>query len=215
MSVAECTKRCFPVFIHFEELVDRIHGRVPFVGGATGRDPLCLIRVGVHAHAVRGRQDASASGTDEQRGAAVVPPPLGARPHPNQTKTTRAHRGSVISQRLVCSLARCKDSERVSKAHEAARKARKDRPERARSVSVEGPDEPHSRSARNENWVEFSGRTSRLCPCAVMRGLRCVPRSGIRVASCIIPMSVLSFWRDAYGVAWHTGGVVRWIAALA
>lgn len=34
-------------------------------------------------------------------------------------------------------------------------------------------------------------------------------------ASCIIPISVLSFWRDAYGVAWHTGGVVRRIAALA
>ena len=145
-----------------------------------------------------------------------MPPPLGARPHPNQTKTTRAHRGAVISQRFVCSLARCEDSERASKAHEAARKARKDRSERAWSVSVEGPDEPHSRSARNEETgLSFRVRTSRPCPCAVMRGLRCIPLPEIRVASCIIPMSVLSFWRDAYGVAWHTGSVVRRIAALA
>ena len=83
-------------------------------------------------------------------------------------------------------------------------------------MSVEDPDEPHSRSARNEETgLSFRVRTLRLRPCAVMRGLRCVPRSRIRVASCIIPMSVLSFWRDAYGVAWHTGGMVRWIAALA
>ena len=86
-----------------------------------------------------------------------MPPPLGARPHPNQTKTTRAHRGAVISQRFVCSLARCEDNKCASKAHEAERKARKDRSERARSASVEGPDEPRSRSARNENWAEFSG----------------------------------------------------------
>ena len=147
---------------------------------------------------------------------AVAPPPWGARPHPNQTETTCAHQASVISQHLVCSLARCKDSERVSKAHEAARKARKDRPEKARNVSVEDPDEPHSRSARNEGTgLSFRVRTLRLCPCVVMRGLRCVPRSQIRVASCIIPISVLSFWRDAYGVTWHTGSVVRRIAALA
>lgn len=133
----------------------------------------------------------------------------GARPYPNQTKTTRAHRARVVSPRLVCLLERCECNKSVGK-------ARKDRPERARNVSVEGPDEPHSRSARNEGTgLSFRGRTLRLCPCVVMRGLRCVPRSKIRVASCIIPISVLSFWRDAYGVAWHTGSVVRRIAALA
>ena len=83
-------------------------------------------------------------------------------------------------------------------------------------VGVESPDEPLSWSARNEeSWLSCRVRTSRLCPCVVMRGLRCIPRTEIRVASCIIPISVLSFWRDAYGVAWHTKSVVRWIAALA
>lgn len=83
-------------------------------------------------------------------------------------------------------------------------------------VGVENPDEPLSWSARNEDaGLSFRVRTSSLFPCVVMRGLRCIPLSEIRVASCIIPISVLSFWRDAYGVAWHTGGVVRWIAALA
>ena len=48
-------------------------------------------------------------------------------------------------------------------------------------VSVEGPDEPHSRSARNEGaGLSFRVRTLRLCPCVVMRGLRCFPRSKIR-----------------------------------
>ena len=83
-------------------------------------------------------------------------------------------------------------------------------------MSVEGPDEPHSRSARNEETgLSFRVRTLRLCPCMFVRGLHCIPLPGIRVASCIIPISVLSFWRDAYGVTWHTGSVVRWIAALA
>ena len=110
---------------------------------------------------------------------AAVPPPLGARPHPNQNDMSAS--GSVISQRFVCSLARCEDNKCASKAHEAARKARKDRSERARCVSVEGPDEPHSRSARNEETgLSFRVRTSRLCPCVVMRGLRYVPRSKIR-----------------------------------
>ena len=87
---------------------------------------------------------------------AAVPPPLGARPHPNQNDMSAS--GSVISQRFVCSLARCEDNKCASKAHEAARKARKDRSERARCVSVEGPDEPHSRSARNEETgLSFRG----------------------------------------------------------
>lgn len=83
-------------------------------------------------------------------------------------------------------------------------------------VGVENPGEPLSWSARNEkSWLSFRVRTSRLCPCVIVRSLRCVPLPEIRVASCIIPISVLSFWRDAYGVAWHTRCVVRRIAALA
>lgn len=87
-------------------------------------------------------------------------------------------------------------------------KERGARASRARTNRIRGP--PGTKTG-----LSFRVRTSRPCPCAVMHGLRCIPRSKIRVASCIIPMSVLSFWRDAYGVAWHTGGVVRWIAALA
>lgn len=82
------------------------------------------------------------------------------------------------------------------------------RASRARTNRIRGP--PGTKTG-----LSFRVRTSRPCPCAVMHGLRCIPRSKIRVASCIIPMSVLSFWRDAYGVAWHTGSVVRRIAALA
>ena len=83
-------------------------------------------------------------------------------------------------------------------------------------MSVEGPDEPHSRSARNEETgLSFRVRTFRLCPCASTCSLQVFHYPRMRVASCIIPMSVLSFWRDAYGVTWHTGGVVRRIAALA
>ena len=78
-------------------------------------------------------------------------------------------------------------------------------------MSVEGPDEPHSRSARNEETgLSFRVRTLRLCPCVVMRGLRCVPRSKLYNTDIGIKL-----WCDAYGVTWHTGGVVRRIAALA
>ena len=87
-------------------------------------------------------------------------------------------------------------------------KERGARASRARTNRIRGP--PGTKTG-----LSFRVRTSRPCPCAVMRGLRCIPRSKIRVASCIIPMSVLSFWRDAYGVTWHTGSVVRRIAALA
>ena len=83
-------------------------------------------------------------------------------------------------------------------------------------MSVEGPDEPHSRSARNEGaGLSFRVRTLRLCPCVVMRGLRCVPRSKIRGSKLYNTDIGIKLWRDAYGVTWHTGSVVRRIAALA
>ena len=102
---------------------------------------------------------------------------------PTPTKPKRhEHVRPVLSPSVLFARWRCaRRTNALSKVPEAARKARKDRLERARSVSVEGPDEPHSRSARNEGaGLSFRVRTLRLCPCVVMRGLRCVPRSKIR-----------------------------------
>ena len=101
-----------------------------------------------------------------------------------------------------------KRTNRHGKRAKIGQKERGARASRARTNRIRGP--PGTKTG-----LSFRVRTLRLCPCVVMRGLRCVPRSKIRVASCIIPISVLGFWRDAYGVTWHTGSVVRRIAALA
>lgn len=37
VCAAECAEHGFSVLVFLEELVDRVHVRVPFVGGATGR----------------------------------------------------------------------------------------------------------------------------------------------------------------------------------
>lgn len=95
-------------------------------------------------------------------------------PQPNQK--TCAHRASVVLLSPSVFFARWRCARRTnapSKAHEAARKARKDRLERAWIVSVEGPDEPHSRSARNENGAEFSGADVEVV------SLRCHARSAL------------------------------------
>ena len=53
VCAAERAKNGFSVLVFLEELVDRVHGRVPFLGGATGCGAWCLIRAGVHAHTAR------------------------------------------------------------------------------------------------------------------------------------------------------------------
>lgn len=135
----------------------------------------------VCTHTLRGRKGAPAGRANERGNLVVVPPHWGRDPTPTKPKG-HEHVGPVLSPSVLFARWRCpKRMNALSKAHEAARRARKDRLERARSVSVEGPDEPHSRSARNEETgLSSRVRTSRLCPCVVMRGLRCVPRSKIR-----------------------------------
>lgn len=136
---------------------------------------------------------------------------------PTPTKPKRHEHVSPVSSPSVSFVhlhdartanALAKRTKRRGKHAKIGPKERGARASRARTNRIRGP--PGTKTG-----LSFRVRTSRPCPCAVMHGLRCIPRSKIRVASFIIPMSVLSFWRDAYGVAWHTGGVVRWIAALA
>lgn len=136
---------------------------------------------------------------------------------PTPTKPKRHEHVSPVLSPSVVSVhlheartanALAKRTKRHGKRAKIGQKERGARASRARANRIRGP--PGTKTG-----LSFRVRTLRLCPCVVMRGLHCVPRSKIRVASCIIPISVLSFWRDAYGVTWHTGSVVQRIAALA
>lgn len=65
------------------------------------------------------------------------------------------------------------------------------------------------------NWAEFSGANLKAM------SLRCHARSALcpkkwDSRSKLYNTDIgIKLWRDAYGVAWHTGSVVRRIAALA
>lgn len=108
--------------------------------------------------------------TITRKRASACNPPRGCRPQPSQTQNkprTQQQITLIPAQPYV----------RRKQEHRCAI------PERYAygRASVENPDEPHSRSARNEETgLSSRVRTSRLCPCVVMRGLRCVPRRKIR-----------------------------------
>ena len=101
-------------------------------------------------------------------------PSIGARPHPNQTQTTRARQASVISQRLVCSLALCEENKCAkqsprSSAESAQRSVRKsvDRERRGpgRTAFAVRPE--------RRSWAEFSGANVEVV------SLRCHARSAL------------------------------------